>query len=97
MTTEQQVALHPLVQQIAKSFTWEGEQLQMSDATRALWLPKLAMLKDASEKKLVLVSLVALATRFSREARGNTQQAREALVAMAAEVMGDAAKARTLF
>lgn len=91
------VALHPTVQQLAASFTWDHEQLTMSDQTRALWENKLATLKDPAEKKLVLVSLVALGARYSREAKGNTQQAKEALMKIAAAVIGDPDKARSLF
>lgn len=94
---EEQVPLHPTVQAIAKSFVVEKGKLVMQKAVFDGHAKTMKALSNPDEKKAVLVSLMALTSRFLREGEGGADMAAETLAQLAAIIVGDPAKTKALF
>lgn len=95
--TDNNVELHPLVKEIAAGLALKNGQLEMTEANLAKHRNALRKLSDAGDKKLVLVSLVALAARLMREGNEASAQAVVRLMELAAELIGDVKKAQAVF
>lgn len=93
----QPVELHPAVKEIAAGFVLENGRMSFTDAELEKHRAALAQLKSADEKKTVLVSLVALASRLMREGKDGAAQPIVRLMQLSAEVIGDPAKAKAIF
>ncbi len=95
---DDQVQLHPTVAEIAGKLELAADgKMVMSDGDLARYRARLGRIAAADDKKLVLVSLVALGARLMREDRAGTAPAVARLMELAAVIIGDADKAKALF
>jgi hypothetical protein len=97
MSTDEQIELHPTVIEIASKIELENGKLVMSEGDTARYRARLTRITAPSERKLVLVSLVALGARLMREADAGSAPAVARLMDLAAVLIGDAEKAKSLF
>ncbi len=91
------VALHVSVQGLASEIELHGGVLQLSDEACVRFSRRVAKLRAVEEKKAVLVSVVALASRLAREGQEAAMPAVNRLMDLAAGLIGDPSKARALF
>ena len=95
---DEPVSLHEVVKDIAARLRLDDAgRLEMSDSDLARNRAKLMSIKSDEEKKAVLISLVALVSRLTRESPEATTQAVERLTDLVAGLIGDPAKARAIF
>ena len=94
---DQPVLLHKVVREIAADLELEEGKLEMSAGDLAKHKQRLAKITSAEEKKQVLVSLVALASRLMREGREAAAAAVARVIELAAELIGDPEQARAIF
>lgn len=94
---DDQIQLHPTVAEIAGKLELADGKMVMTDGDSARYRARLARITAADEKKLVLVSLVALGARLMREGKEGTAPAVARLMELAAVIIGDAEKAKALF
>jgi hypothetical protein len=90
------VTLHPIVKEIAQKLELEAGRVVMSDGDLARHRASVMRLSGADDKREVLLSLVALASRLMRENKDGTSQAVERLTELAAGLIGDPEAARAV-
>lgn len=94
---DQPVLLHKVVREIAADLELENGKLKMTSDALARHKVRLSKITTAEEKKQVLVSLVALASRLMREGREAAAAAVARVIELAAELIGDPEQARAIF
>lgn len=94
---DERVDLHPTVAEIAGKLELVNGRMVMTDGDIARYRARLARVMASDEKKLILVSLVALSARLMREGKDGTAPAVARLMELAAVIIGDADKVKALF
>lgn len=94
---EKTFELHEIVRDMASHLELIDGRIVMNEVELRKNRAALMKVTKAEDKKAVLVSLVALASKMMRENAEASSQVIERLIGLAAELIGDVDKARAVF